>query len=162
MRNDFVTAILQITNEKGLAKETVISAIESALTSTYKRTFGQVPEVLHPFYRDIVWSWTPFRFAAGGMRSLLQGTGSAPGDRDPPSPTWELRTDSARSRPKTWHRPAPGDPVAREVDRGDGDLSLAASKLLRQPSDLRLRPRDEQQVHPSGGQCPGDVLADAA
>ena len=45
MRNDFLTAILQITHEKGLAKETVIVAIESALTSTYKRTFGQVPEV---------------------------------------------------------------------------------------------------------------------
>jgi N utilization substance protein A len=45
VRNDFVTAILQITTEKGLAKETVIGAIESALTSTYKRTFGPVPEV---------------------------------------------------------------------------------------------------------------------
>jgi hypothetical protein len=39
---------------------------------------GQVPELLHPFYRDILWSWTPFRFAAEGTRSLLQGTGSAP------------------------------------------------------------------------------------
>ena len=45
MRNDFGTAILQITSEKGLGKEAVIGAIESALTSTYKRTFGQVPEV---------------------------------------------------------------------------------------------------------------------
>ncbi len=45
MRNDFGTAILQITSEKGLAKETVINAIESALTSTYKRTFGSVPDV---------------------------------------------------------------------------------------------------------------------
>jgi N utilization substance protein A len=45
VRNDLRTAILQLTNEKGLAKETVINAIESALTSTYKRTFGQVPEV---------------------------------------------------------------------------------------------------------------------
>jgi hypothetical protein len=34
--------------------------------------------MLHPFYRDILWSWTPFRFAAEGMRSLLQGTASAP------------------------------------------------------------------------------------
>jgi hypothetical protein len=39
---------------------------------------GQVPELLHPFYRDALWSWTPFRFAAEGVRSLLQGTGSAP------------------------------------------------------------------------------------
>jgi hypothetical protein len=39
---------------------------------------GQVPELLHPFYRDVLWSWTPFRFAAEGIRSLLQGTVSAP------------------------------------------------------------------------------------
>jgi hypothetical protein len=39
---------------------------------------GQVPELLHPFYRDILWSWTPFRFAAEGVRSLLQGNASAP------------------------------------------------------------------------------------
>jgi hypothetical protein len=39
---------------------------------------GQVPELLHPFYRDVLWSWTPFRFAAEGVRSLLQGTASAP------------------------------------------------------------------------------------
>jgi hypothetical protein len=39
---------------------------------------GQVPELLHPFYRDVLWSWTPFRFAAEGIRSLLQGTASAP------------------------------------------------------------------------------------
>ncbi len=45
MRNDFGTAILQITSEKGLGKEAVIGAIESALTSTYKRTFGQTPDV---------------------------------------------------------------------------------------------------------------------
>ena len=45
MRHDFVTAILQITAEKGLAKETVIGAIESALTSTYKRTFNPAAEV---------------------------------------------------------------------------------------------------------------------
>ncbi len=44
VRNDFGTAILQITSEKGLGKEAVIGAIESALTSTYKRTFGQTPE----------------------------------------------------------------------------------------------------------------------
>ena len=49
-----------------------------------------------------------------------------------------------------------------EVDRGDGDPSFAAPKFLCQPSELRLRPRDEQQVHAAGGQLPGDVLADAA
>jgi N utilization substance protein A len=45
MKNDFLTAILQITDEKKLSKDVVIQAIESALTATYKRNLGAVPEV---------------------------------------------------------------------------------------------------------------------
>ena len=45
MKNDFLTAILQITDEKKLSKDVVIGAIESALTATYKRNIGQVPDV---------------------------------------------------------------------------------------------------------------------
>ncbi|MCG8928505.1 ABC transporter permease [Lentzea sp. CC55] len=32
---------------------------------------GQVPELLHPVYKAVLWSWTPFRFSAEGLRSLL-------------------------------------------------------------------------------------------
>ncbi|WP_436501162.1 ABC transporter permease [Actinokineospora sp. HUAS TT18] len=39
---------------------------------------GQVPEMLNPAYRALLWSWTPFRFSAEGLRSLLQDTASAP------------------------------------------------------------------------------------
>jgi hypothetical protein len=39
---------------------------------------GQVPELLNPAYRALLWSWTPFRFSTEGLRSLLQGTPSAP------------------------------------------------------------------------------------
>jgi len=39
---------------------------------------GQVPELLNPAYRALLWSWTPFRFSAEGLRSLLQGTPDAP------------------------------------------------------------------------------------
>jgi ABC-type multidrug transport system permease subunit len=39
---------------------------------------GQVPELLNPAYRALLWSWTPFRFFAEGLRSLLQGTPAAP------------------------------------------------------------------------------------
>jgi N utilization substance protein A len=45
MKNDFLTAILQITDEKKLPKDVVIQAIESALTATYKRNVGPTPEV---------------------------------------------------------------------------------------------------------------------
>ncbi|SDO04875.1 ABC transporter permease [Lentzea jiangxiensis] len=32
---------------------------------------GQVPELLDPVYKAVLWSWTPFRFSAEGLRSLL-------------------------------------------------------------------------------------------
>lgn len=39
---------------------------------------NQVPEMLNPAYRALLWSWTPFRFPTEGLRSLLQGTPDAP------------------------------------------------------------------------------------
>ncbi|WP_410613992.1 ABC transporter permease [Amycolatopsis sp. lyj-109] len=39
---------------------------------------GQVPELLNPAYRALLWSWTPFRFSTEGLRSLLQGVPDAP------------------------------------------------------------------------------------
>ncbi len=39
---------------------------------------GQVPELLNPGYRALLWSWTPFRFSTEGLRSLLQGVPGAP------------------------------------------------------------------------------------
>jgi hypothetical protein len=32
---------------------------------------GQVPELLNPAYRALLWSWTPFRFSTEGLRSLI-------------------------------------------------------------------------------------------
>ena len=32
---------------------------------------GQVPELLDPAYKALLWSWTPFRFSAEALRSLL-------------------------------------------------------------------------------------------
>lgn len=39
---------------------------------------SQVPEILHPWYRNGLWSWTPFRFPTEALRSLLNGTPDAP------------------------------------------------------------------------------------
>ena len=39
---------------------------------------GQVPELLNPAYRVLLWSWTPFRFSTEGTRSLVQGVPGAP------------------------------------------------------------------------------------
>lgn len=32
---------------------------------------GQVPELLNPVYKAVLWSWTPFRFSTEGLRSLM-------------------------------------------------------------------------------------------
>jgi hypothetical protein len=34
---------------------------------------GQVPELISPGYRALLWSWTPFRFSTEGLRALLHG-----------------------------------------------------------------------------------------
>jgi hypothetical protein len=39
---------------------------------------GLPPELINPTYRALLWSWTPFRFSAEGMRSMLFLGGSAP------------------------------------------------------------------------------------
>ncbi|PRX48445.1 hypothetical protein B0I33_104261 [Prauserella shujinwangii] len=39
---------------------------------------AQVPQLLHPAYEALLWSWTPFRFSTEGLRSLLVGAGQAP------------------------------------------------------------------------------------
>ncbi len=40
MRTEFMAAVTQLCNEKGISREVVLSAIESALISAYKRNFG--------------------------------------------------------------------------------------------------------------------------
>ncbi len=40
MKNDFLVAITQLCNDRGLPKEVVIEAVEQALISAYKRNFG--------------------------------------------------------------------------------------------------------------------------
>src|SRR5579859_6771300 len=40
MKTDFMTAINQVSTEKGVSKEVVIEAIEAALVSAYKRYFN--------------------------------------------------------------------------------------------------------------------------
>jgi hypothetical protein len=46
-------------------------AILGLLYLTAPAVAGLVPELLNPVYRTLLWSWTPFRFSAEGLRSLL-------------------------------------------------------------------------------------------
>src|SRR5512135_867377 len=40
MKTEFLVAITQLCSERGLPKETVLSAVEQALISAYRRNFG--------------------------------------------------------------------------------------------------------------------------
>ncbi len=45
MKTDFVVAINQVCAERGLSKEVVLSAVEEALISAYRKDFGQVSDI---------------------------------------------------------------------------------------------------------------------
>jgi hypothetical protein len=53
-------------------------AILGLLYLTAPAVASLVPELINPVYRTLLWSWTPFRFSAEGLRSLLfLGNGAA-------------------------------------------------------------------------------------
>jgi N utilization substance protein A len=45
MKSDLVTAMRQLTAERDLPMNVIIEAVQEALAATYKRTYGQVPDV---------------------------------------------------------------------------------------------------------------------
>jgi hypothetical protein len=64
-------ALLRLLRLRGLAILGPLYLIAPAVA-------GQVPQLLNPAYRTLLWSWTPFRFSTEGLRSLLLGTPDAP------------------------------------------------------------------------------------
>jgi hypothetical protein len=89
---------------------------------------GQVPELLNPAYRALLWTWTPFRFSTEGLRSLLQGTPSAPDVRTGLIVLASMAVVGlvvtlwpGRSRPVEEAQPDPADRVVPiGVDEADG------------------------------------------
>lgn len=53
-------------------------AVLAVLYLTAPAVAGLAPELMHPAYRVLLWSWTPIRFAADGLRTLLFSGGVAP------------------------------------------------------------------------------------
>lgn len=87
---------------------------------------GQVPELLDPVYRALLWSWTPFRFSTEALRSLLQGTPDAPDVRTGVIVLAALAVAglavmiASGSRGPQQAQPDPADPVVHVgVDQAD-------------------------------------------
>jgi len=57
-------AVLRLTGLAGMAILAPLYLMAPAVA-------GQVPELLHPAYRVLLWSWSPIRFATEAVRSLL-------------------------------------------------------------------------------------------
>src|SRR5579862_2794718 len=113
MKNDFLTAILQITDEKRLSKDVVIQAIESALTATYKRNLGPVPEVQVRLNEQT----GEFRIFAE-KRVVI----------DVDDPRTEISLKDAQALPK---RPNIGDIVEVEIEKPQ-DFGRIAAQTARQ------------------------------
>jgi transcription termination/antitermination protein NusA len=45
MKTELVTAMRQLTAERDLPMDVIIDAVQNALAATYKRQYGQVPDV---------------------------------------------------------------------------------------------------------------------
>jgi hypothetical protein len=58
------SALLRLLGLAGMAILVPLYLVAPAVAS-------QAPEMLHPAYRTLLWSWTPFRFSTEGVRSLL-------------------------------------------------------------------------------------------
>ncbi len=80
---------------------------------------GQPPEFLLPAYRALLWSWTPFRFSAEGLRSLLFFDGA----------------------------PGIGGPVTVMVGLAVGAVLLLAARAARPPSGGPEHPADGRSLH---------------
>lgn len=102
---------------------------------------SQVPEMLHSAYRDWLWSWTPFRFSAEGMRSLLTGAHDAP---DIMQGVWVLSGmllvglvlilwPRRRPRAEAEQQPESAGEEA-EPDAADGVVDVGVDKAERLPS----------------------------
>ena len=45
MKNDFLTAITELCEEKNISKDVVIQAVEAALVTAYKRNYGTTQNI---------------------------------------------------------------------------------------------------------------------
>jgi N utilization substance protein A len=127
MKNDFLTAILQITDEKRLSKDVVIQAIESALTATYKRNLGPVPEV-HVRLNE---QTGEFRIFAE-KRVVI----------DIDDPRTEISLKEAQSLPK---RPNIGEIVEVEIEKPQ-DFGRIAAQTARQVIMQRINDAERDKL----------------
>lgn len=128
MKNDFLTAILQITDEKRLPKDVVIHAIEAALTATYKRNLGQVPEV-HVRLNEHTGEFRIF----AEKRVVI----------DVEDPRFELSLKEAQALPE---HPGLGEIVEVEIDKPQ-DFGRIAAQTARQVIIQRINDAERDTLY---------------
>jgi len=141
VRNDFGTAILQITSEKGLGKEAVIGAIESALTSTYKRTFGSAREV-HVRLNE---QTGEFRVYAE-KRVVINAE----------DPRTQISLKDVESFPS---RPGIGDTVEVEVENAPKEFGRIAAQTAKQVIMQRIGEAERDRVFDAVSRRQDDIVS---
>ena len=127
MKNDFITAISDLCDEKNISKDVVIQAVEAALVTAYKRNFGTTQNItvrLDPATGDprVYAQLARGRRGAGPARGDLGAGCPAPERRGPARRHPGDREDAARLWPHRRPDGQAGRHAAAARGRARGDL----------------------------------------
>src|SRR5688500_16028328 len=127
MKSDLYTAIAQIAAERGIPREAVLSSVQQALTSVYKKTVGSEEDVRVELDQ-----------ATGEMQVVVVKTVV----EDVTDPDLEISVDDARE-----YSPAPilGDEI--KIVRTPENFGRIAAQTVKQVVHTRIRDFERETVY---------------
>jgi transcription termination/antitermination protein NusA len=140
MKSDFYTAIAQIAAERGIPREAVLSSVEHALKTVYKKMTGSEEEVQ-----------VDLDSSSGSIRMYAVLT-VVDGEPDPEEPN-QITVDEAR---KTHPDAVVGDEI--RIDRTPGNFGRIAAQTAKQVVLQRIRDFERDSVYNEYIDRVGEVL----
>jgi transcription termination/antitermination protein NusA len=140
MKSDFYTAIAQIAAERGIPREAVLSSVEHALKTVYKKMTGSEEEVQ-----------VDLDSSSGSIRMYAVLT-VVDGEPDPEEPN-QTTVDEAR---KTHPEAVVGDEI--RIDRTPGNFGRIAAQTAKQVVLQRIRDFERDSVYNEYIDRVGEVL----
>jgi N utilization substance protein A len=139
MKSDLYTAIAQIAAERGIPREAVLSSVQQALTSVYKKTVGSEEDVRVELDQ-----------ATGEMQVVVVKTVV----EDVTDPDLEISVDDARE-----YSPAPilGDEI--KIVRTPENFGRIAAQTVKQVVHTRIRDFERETVYKEYQDKEGEVLS---
>jgi N utilization substance protein A len=139
MKSDLYTAIAQIAAERGIPRDAVLSSIQQALSSVYKKSTGSEEEVVVELDQ-----------ATGEMQVLVLKTVVD----EVTNPDTEITVDEAQA-----YAPAPivGDVV--KIQRTPENFGRIAAQTVKQVVQTRIRDYERETVYREFQDKEGEVLS---